>query len=397
MLNFTPYEFLLSDIAGRFGKDKLNWPERLLWAYINHDHFEDLIHEAKEPILYQSAVKALREHQKGNPVGHPVVFDCSASGMQLLSILTGDRNAARICNVIGQSFIDPYMHLHGSMQERLGTSETIERDPVKRAIMTSLYGSEAEPEKLFTDSSLNAFYETMEAELPLCWELNTAILDFLKTSDAETYAWVMPDNFHVNCPVTETVYTEVQCLGTTQIVGQKVQRAHHRNRSLGANLTHSTESFLVRELIRRCNLDQPTRQAVTDLIEFGHTRRVKPTRHNTEMVQKLWNLYDKTGFLSARILQHLDNRSIDMVDIQDIERLLSTVPNKTFAIKSVHDCFAVHPNNALDLLLVFRNLYAELSKSKMLNYLLHCVMGVDFQLQIEDMSEDILKAEYILT
>jgi len=397
MIDFTATDFILSDIAGRYGKDKISWTDRLIWTMVNKDRLDELSSTAKEPILFQSAVQALRDVWNGKPTGHPVMFDCSASGMQLLSILTGDRNAARICNVIGQSFIDPYMHLHGSMQERLGTSETIERDPVKKAIMTSLYGSEAEPEKLFTNSSLNAFYETMEAELPLCWELNTAILDFLKTSDAEAYTWVMPDNFHVNCPVKETVYTEVQCLGTTQIVGQKVQRAHHRNRSLGANLTHSTESFLVRELIRRCNLDQTTRQAVTDLIESGRTRRVKPSRHNTEMVQKLWDLYYETGFLSARILQHLDNQSIELVDIQDIERLLDTIPNKTFAIKTVHDCFATHPNNALDLLLVFRNLYAELSKSKMLNYLLHCVMGVDFQLQIEDMSEDILKAEYILT
>ena len=237
----------------------------------------------------------------------------------------------------------------------------------------------------------------MEAELPLCWELNTAILDFLKTSDAETYTWVMPDNFHVNCPVKETVYTEVKCLGTTQIVGQKVQQAHHRNRSLGANLTHSTESFLVRELIRRCNLDQTTRHAVTDLIESGRTRRVKPTKENTLAVQRLWDLYEQTGFLSARILQHLDNFSIKLVSNREIERLMGTIPNKTFAIKTVHDCFSTHPNNALDLLLVFRNLYAELSKSKMLNYLLHCAMDVDFQLQTEDMSKDILKAEYILT
>ena len=147
----------------------------------------------------------------------------------------------------------------------------------------------------------------------------------------------MPDNFHVNCPVKETVYTEVQCLGTTQVVGQKVQQAHHRNRSLGANLTHSTESFLVREMIRRCNLDQSTRQAVAELIESGRTHRVKPTKDNSMMVVKLWKLYEQTGFLSARILQHLDNYSIKLVSKQEIKRLMGTIPNKTFAIKTVHD------------------------------------------------------------
>lgn len=397
MLNFTPTDFLLSEVAGRYGKDKISWSDRLLWTLIHKEELDELAVSAKEPILYQSALQALKDVREGKPTGYPVMFDCSASGMQLLSILTGDRNAARICNVIGQSFTDPYMYLHERMQERLGTNETVERDPVKKAIMTSLYGSEAEPEKLFSDSGLGAFYDTMETELPLCWELNTVILDFLKTSNAETYAWVMPDNFHVNCPVTETVYSEVKCLGTLQIVGQKVQQPHYRNRSLGANLTHATESFLVRELIRRCNLDPANRSAAINLIESGSARYKGITKKNTEMVQTLWNLYEQTGFLSARILEHLDNRSFELVDANIIAQLLETIPDKTFAIKSVHDCFAVHPNNALDLLLVFRNLYAELSKSNMLNYLLHSVMGVDFQIQTEDMSKDILKSEYILT
>ncbi|AMD43437.1 hypothetical protein ZC03_060 [Pseudomonas phage ZC03] len=397
MLNLTPKDFLYSEIAGRFGKDKESWENRLLWCLLNIDHLEELASEAKEPILYQAAVQALRDVEAGKPTGYPVMFDCSASGMQLLSILTGDRNAARICNVIGQSFIDPYMHLHGSMQERLGTNETIERDSVKQAIMTSLYGSEAEPGKLFQGDALNAFYETMEAELPLCWELNQAILDFLKESDAESYDWVMPDNFHVFCPVTETVYTEVACLGSTHVVGQKKQQAHRRNRSLGANMTHSVESFLVRELIRRCNVPSETRIKVQELLNTWRTSDKHSRKGNVEMVLKLQSLYEKSGFMSARIFEYLDNISIQLVDIKAVEKIFKTVPDKTFPIKSVHDCYATHPNNALDLLLVFRSLYAELSQSNMLNYLLGCISGDDMGVDIEDMSEDILQATYILT
>lgn len=397
MLNFSPKDFLYSEIAGRFGKDKESWENRVLWCLLNIDRLEELAPEAKEPILYQAAVQALRDVEAGKPTGYPVMFDCSASGMQLLSILTGDRNAARICNVIGQSFIDPYLYLHGSMQEKLGTSEIIERDSVKKAIMTSLYGSEAEPEKLFQGNALEAFYNTMEAELPLCWELNTAILDFLKTSDAEAYTWVMPDNFHVNCPVTETVYTEVSCLGSTHVVGQKKQQAHRRNRSLGANMTHSVESFLVRELIRRCNVPDETHTKVWELINIGKTSIKHNRKENIEMACKLQSLYEKSGFMSARIFEYLDNTSVQLVDMAAVENIFNTVPYKTFPIKSVHDCFAVHPNNALDLLLVFRQLYAELSQSNMLNYLLECISGDDMGVDIEDMSEDILQATYILT
>ena len=160
--SFKPRDFLLSEAAGRYGKDKESWENRILWALLNKDNLEDLTDQAKEPILYHAAVKAIRQVNTGQPVGIPVMFDCSASGMQLLSILTGDRAAARICNVLGDSFIDPYPFLHGKMQQRVGTKEVIERDAVKQAIMTSLYGSEAEPEKLFLGENLRAFYQTME-------------------------------------------------------------------------------------------------------------------------------------------------------------------------------------------------------------------------------------------
>lgn len=390
-----PIDYLYADIAGRFGKDKISWKDRMLFTLVHKDELEDMVGEAKEPILFARAVKALRDVEEGNPTGHAVMFDCSASGMQLLSILTGDVNGARISNVIGSERLDPYTEVYNTMLDKLGENAVLERDDVKQAIMTSLYGSEAEPEKLFAGSQLEAFYESMEETVPLCWELNKFLLDFLKTSMAESYDWVMPDNFHVKCPVVETVFESVRCLGQTVTVGRKVQQPHHRNRSLGANLTHSVESFITRELLRRCNT--PKRKIKYILRVLDGTVKNQPVNpRSMDMAAKLVKLYNESGFLSARILDYVDTHTIEFIDREALTHLVKSLPEKTFSIITVHDCFAVHPNNASDLLWQYQDLYNELSKANMLSYLLKQVIDPEIELSINPIT-GIKDSSYILS
>lgn len=131
-----PIDYLKADIAARFGMDKQSFEDRLLFTNLNIQDLENKTVEAKEPILYSSSVRALRDIQNGKPSGYGVIFDCSASGMQLLSIITGDTNGASISNVTGQNITDPYLELYKVMQKKVGQSVTIDRDDLKLAIMT---------------------------------------------------------------------------------------------------------------------------------------------------------------------------------------------------------------------------------------------------------------------
>lgn len=259
----------------------------------------------------------------------------------------------------------------------------------------ALYGSEAEPEKLFTGEELKVFYETMEEEVPNCWELNQFFLNFLKGSMALSYDWVMPDNFHVHCPVTETVYKEVECLGEVVVVGKKVNQPHSRNRSLSANVVHSIDGFLTRELIRRCNTPLQVREHVQRLLDTGASTLLEVEPDN-EMFNILWKNYEKTGFLSARILPYLDAYNIKQVDKIKVQDLLNTVTKKTFPIKTIHDCYVTHPNNASSLLQVFRELYAELAESNMLKSILEDILGHEVSLDIKKYPHLIRDSKYIL-
>lgn len=379
MIKLSPKQHLLADIAGRYGLDNLSWEDRMLFTLSNMDRLEELTSTAKEPILYISAVKALRDIEAGKPTGYCCMFDASASGTQILSILTGDSNGARISNVTGSKRSDPYTAIYEAAL-KLGMSADRTRKETKQAIMTSLYGSEKEPEAIF-GNEVDIFYKAMEKCVPLCWELNQYLLKFLKTSTATSYDWIMPDGFNVHCPVTTTEYYDVSCLGSVHKVGKKVQKAHSRNRSLSANLVHSVEAFTLREVLRRCNVSDEARKHLQWAIEGK--LRTKASKDNKEAMERLLTLAQESGYLSARVIGHLDGGTAHMIEPEKLIALRDSLPVDRFPIKSVHDCVAVHPNYAQQLLAQYREVYAQLNESQMLQYLLRQILKTDIVLNIE--------------
>lgn len=133
---FTGMEYLKIDIANNYGKDKLNWDERLLWFEFNKDNLDSLVPDAEEPALFYAGVQAYKQAVEGNHIGYTVSLDAICSGMQWLSILTGDRSAAELCCVIGQNRNDAYTAIYQFMVDELGEGAKIGRSDTKRAIMT---------------------------------------------------------------------------------------------------------------------------------------------------------------------------------------------------------------------------------------------------------------------
>jgi hypothetical protein len=73
-------------VAGHAGKDKLLWQERIDWfdSIKNQENIE-----WDEPILGRKALRAYKETLKGNPTGYMMGLDACASGIQMMSILSG--------------------------------------------------------------------------------------------------------------------------------------------------------------------------------------------------------------------------------------------------------------------------------------------------------------------
>ena len=404
MRTFTGKEYLKIDIASTFGLDKKTWQERLDWFHNNELRLEEMIHLAKEPALYYAGVKAYRDVQKGRPTGYMISLDATASGLQLLSVLTGDKLAAKLCNVIDTGDReDAYVLIYEEMCRRINDAAKISREGTKQAIMTSLYSSKAVPKEVFGEGALlDTFYGTISDMAPGAWELNEAMVG-LWNPDALSHDWVLPDNFHVQVKVMSQVRETVHFLNEPFDTFKKVNAPTDEGRSLGANTIHSIDGMIVREMTRRCSYDATKVNVLYELCvrmsEGAIVCGQKLDDEDAVMVQTLWDHYKASGFLSARILDHLWMHNISLVDPEIVLELLRSLPHKPFTVISIHDCFRCLPNYGNDLRKQYNLLLSHIAKSNLLGYMISQIVGqkVSIGKLNANMAADVLVAEYALS
>lgn len=364
---FTGREYLKIDIANSFGLSKLSWQDRISWFDQNEQQLPALTSQAKEPALFYAGLKAYENVMAGQPTGFMVSLDATSSGLQLLAALTGDRSAAELCNVVDTGKReDAYQNIYNQMLQVTQETANIKPEDVKQAIMTAFYSSKAVPKRVFGEGSplLEVFYNTMQAMAPGAWELNEAFLAFWNPQALE-HAWVLPDNFHVHVKVMSQVKERATFMGQDFDVFFNVNIPMKEGRSLGANVIHSIDGMIVRELSRRCDYNPETIKAVRQMVNNGLGGVDLKTVHD-EMVMVLWNHYQKSGYLSARILEHLRPQNIGLTDLRDIRDLLDSLPDRPFKVVSIHDCFRVLPHYANDLRRQYTHQLKLIAQSNML-------------------------------
>ena len=404
MRQFTPMEYLQIDIANNFGLDTLNWDDRLQWFMDNEGKLDSLLNQAKEPALFFAGVKAWRQVLNGEAIGYPISLDATASGFQILACLTRDRKAAELCNVVNTgNRLDAYTVIYEAMMEAIGGECTLDRKQTKRAVMTSLYASEAVPREVFGEGALlGLFYETMAQRAPLAWSLNS-LFKKLWNPLATHHKWILPDNFHVDIKIMGTVHEQVRFAGSDYEVTRKVNMPQPEGRSLGANVTHSVDGMVVREMLRRCSYDPLQIERVK--WAMNHIHRSNPIQRiyaegDDAMVYMLWARYEETGYLSARILDHISINNVAIVDFKVLQTLVDSLPAKPFDLISVHDCFRCLPSYGNELRKQYINQLYLLSKSKILDSIVSQIIGdkVQFGGGDETLADDILlTAEYPLS
>ena len=400
MQQFTPKQYVKIDIANSFGLDKLDWDKRLEWFEANEAVLLSKLREAENPAMFYAGVKAWEDIKANRTTGYPISLDATSSGIQILSVLTGDKKAAAISNVIDAGHrSDAYQELYQAMVKRVGSNAQFSRTDLKRSIMTAFYGSEAVPKEVFGEGKmLSAFFATLEEETPFVWELNKAFLNMWDPT-ALKYSWVMPDNFHVHVKVMDQVQETIQFMGETFVTSKTENVAMTHGRSLGANITHSIDGMIVRELLRRCNYNREQVEEIKTLLK-GETGRFDPERvtKKSVMVNQIWDFYKNSGYLSARILDYIDEDTLHLVDTNKINALIASLPEKPFQIVPVHDCFRVHPNHGNDLRKQYNMQLSLIAESDMLQFLLTQVLGKQVIIHKQaSFATDILNANYALS
>lgn len=407
---FTPTQYLMIDIANNFGHDKLTWDARLDWFRENEDQLESMQKEAENPALFYAGLKAYRQSQMGMAVHYPISLDATASGAQILAALVCCEKSAMLCNVLdsGQR-MDLYTALFELMQGSLAEADDdeviiipgteITRKQVKKAVMTSLYGSKKEPKAAFGDGPLlDLFYATMDAQVPGIWRLTEALLSLW---DPKAYSnnWVLPDNFHVRVKVLDKIEHLVSFADQELTIVEEINRPIERSLSLGANITHSIDGFMVREMARRCNYNQDDLLRSMEALT-GFVRGRSMSRPQDKLLITLQEHYKASGFLSARILSVIDEHNVGLLeDAQPVMDLIKSMPEKPFHILAVHDCFRVHPNYGNDVRRQYNQVLYEIARSDLLVYVASQVTGKQTTAQKYQpaMAEKILLSNYALS
>ncbi len=400
MQKFTGMQYLAIDIANKFGLDKQDWDVRLDWFNQNQEKLLSLVPQAKEPALFYAGVQAWNQAQQGLPIGYPISLDACSSGLQLLSCLTGDDKAAKLCGVIDTGHReDAYSVIYNEMVNSIGETAKISRNDCKDAIMTSLYGSTAVPKQVFGEGKLlQVFVDTMSNVAPAAWTLNQVFLD-IWDSTVLSHDWILPDNFHVHVNVMGTIKEKVQFFNKPYEVVTKVNMPKEKGRSLGANVTHSIDGFLVRELTRRCDYRPDVVAKIQGMIFNAWEKNELQDTINNRMLEKLWFHYLDSGYLSARILDYITQDNISYIDRNKIQELIDSLPVKPFKVMSIHDCFRVLPNYGNDLREQYNLQLMLIAKSNLLSFTLSQVMGREIKVDKANpnMWKHIMDSNYTLS
>lgn len=412
MQTFTGFSYLLIDAANHYGLDKKLFEERIQWAKDNIDVLETLQDQADNKYRYIKAVMAIRKAQAGIPTGHLVGFDACCSGMQIMSAITGCFNGAKATGLIDQNIrADAYSAVTGEMNTILGGTLSVSRADAKDATMTSLYGSKAEPKRIFGEDTpeLNAFYLAMHRVAPGAWELLQDLLDSWQPF-ALVHEWKLPDGYDARVKVMNTVESriEVDELDHATFTYQwKENVGSEKGLSNAANVVHSVDAYTLRCLVRRCNYNPKiVSNAHSVLLESLLDRQLngQPKKESTEGKHLYYiEQYERSYMPDVVILPYLTSHTVKDLSEEHVSALLELVQQmleyQPFEIVSIHDEFLCSPNNMNYLRQQYANILADLADSNILSDILSQIHGTQgtYPKATKDLSKYIRQSNYALS
>lgn len=387
--DFTPFQYLLIDLATNYGNglDKALYDERILWAKENLDSMDDTVLSAEDPNMFTKSLIALKDTLAGKPTGHLVGFDSAASGIQLLSVcgrcVTGMLNTGVINS---GSVPDAYK----KCTEMMGTLGYL-RKVVKLALMTFYYGSKQQPEIAFGEDTadLAKFYEVAELIAPEAFALRNITIEAW-VPNTLAHVWTMPDIgvVHKRVWADKEYVIKEPLIGASFTFHTKVNEGKEQGVSLAADITHSIDAYVVREMGRRCNYDPVVFNSVRELLVRNGI--------NTSMIK------DRTKVSSLYLVDVLTQETINDYSTNQLAMLLEQIEQvltgSSFETVFIHDEFKCHPNHMNKLRRHYNRILWELYHSTLIADIIYEATGVEIELEPTnaEVAAKILESNYAI-
>ncbi|CAA0365558.1 conserved hypothetical protein [Alteromonas alvinellae] len=395
MEKFTGKQYIKIAIANAFGLDKLLFEQRIKWVEAKTmEELHALVEDADEPAIYLGALLALEDAEAGRPSGFMVGLDACSSGVQIMGALMNCEITCKSTGLIDTGRrADIYTDVTGVMNNSPHINVKVVRKAVKSALMTHFYGSTMQPKEVFGEDTpeLAAFYESLK-DVALGATIAMEHLLGAWQPYAEEHSWSLPDGFVAVCPVMEKQdkRIEVDELDHATFTHRfEVKAGQESGLSIAANVIHSIDGMLVREMNRRCNYNPQ------------ELKRVK------YMIENYWAKNGKTNpsneFVSLRMATLLHDHEITMVDYEEnlveLHRLIcKTLAHKPFPVKCVHDEFKCHANYVNFMREHYVEMFKQLAHSDLLADILSEIHGSNYHIpKLGNVVSQINSAEYALS
>lgn len=407
MKEYLPLDYLCIDIGNHFGLDKLLFEDRIQWVKDNYDQLEQLADKADVKPLYMKAVHELRNVVAGKETGHIVQLDATCSGIQLLSAMAGCVRGADATGLVSHKRADAYTDVTREMNKILqlrGMSAiVVPRADVKRAMMTSVYGSTAVPKEVFGEGDLlNVFYSAVAVVAPAAFELMTALLHTWQPY-ALQHSWVMPDNHHVMIKVLEQKETRIEvdelnhATFTTYVT---INQGTEKGVANVANVTHSVDAYVLRSVIRRASFDVKKVKEAYQLLNSSLSIDADATEPCDDALQTMLDIYKYSAMLDVSIIDYINESNVHHVPLPMVIRLLAVLTEMlargSSPVVTVHDSFGSLPTHCNTVRYWYKEICAELAESNMLAFLVSQITGkhVTYVKKSNDLGNKIRNSSY---
>lgn len=313
------------DIANHYGLDKASYSDRESFVDSLFTKSRLDLDKPDKPILFERAIKFYQASLDTNSTDFSVCIDATASGLQILSVMSNCDETAKYTNLTD---ISQCYDIYGETAQKVidETNTTLPkkqiRKIVKKPVMTGTYNSQKQSvvaaqklKELGCNISADRLLELCECSAKIrnvknhfksCFKKFGELKDI---KDNTIIRYMMPDGFIVELPITVKDRVRIRddevgynCVMMFEKRGYNFDDGW---RSFLPNVIHSIDSYICREVLRRNHyLNKKTGQ---------------------------WNSFD---------------------------------------VASIHDCFIVHPNYAGIVRRNYLTILKELQELDILNYIL---------------------------
>jgi len=252
---YTGLEYVKISVANAMGLDGETFKHRLdmFDKHVSMDSegvycdFED----PKEPITLHKSLRAYEDVMNDVPTGYIMGMDATASGLQIMAVLSGCIKTARACNLVNTGKREnAYALVAEKMNVKLPIHEFVGPKQVKKPTMTHFYNSIAKPRELLSTAQLIAFYEVLIDEFPGATDVMESVNGCWTNKDQ--FKVTMPDGFVMLMRNFVKYHKDIEIFGHTFNYSWSEFGANGNHLPLAANITHGTDGYVARELVMLC-------------------------------------------------------------------------------------------------------------------------------------------------